>query len=453
MEFDISEMDKIILFLKASKLTVFNRIENIQAHPSYSRIIKWGKLISVTTAAQLLIQTLGFISGILIIRFLPVEEYALYTLANAFLGTITILGDGGISAGVLSQGGKEWQNKEKLGAIMATGLQMRKKFAVYSLLLSLPILSYLLLENGASWLTVLLIIITLIPAFYAQLSDSLWEIVPKLHQNIPALQKNQLAVGFGRLLLTVSLVLIFPLTFIALIANGMPRIYGNIKLRKIAAPYITPQKPDVQVKKEIYKTVKRILPGAIYYCLSGQITIWILSIFGNTSGLAQLGALAKFAVLLTVFHTLIGTVVVPRFARLVQNAENLMNYYVSIISAVFFFVTFIVIGVSLIPNQILWVLGENYANLQIELVLTIIGGSIGLVASTSYALNISRNWVLNPLMSISINLVSMAIGLFIFDVSQLKGVLFFNIFLTIIQLFMNALYGFFKIKKESMALL
>jgi O-antigen/teichoic acid export membrane protein len=420
--------------------------QKLKAAPQYHRVLEWGKLISVTGAAQIFVQVVGFISGILVIRFLPVEEYALYTLANAFLGTIAILGDGGISAGVLSQGGKEWQNKKKLGAIVATGLQMRKKFALYSLSFGLPILSFLLLENGASWLTVFLIIITLIPAFYADLSDSLWDIVPKLHQAIPALQKNQLAVGFGRLLLTVSLVFIFPFTFMTLIAYGIPRIFGNHKLKIIAAPYITLQKPDNYVKKEIYKTVKRILPGAIYFCLSGQITIWILSILGNTSGLAQLGALAKFGVAFSIIGTMVSILIVPRFARQKEKKSLLFKYYLQIISAVFVLLTGATLIISIFPDQILWILGENYTNLETELLYVVIGAGLGILCGVMVSLHMSRNWIINPILSISISALSIVAGVFLFEVSELKGVLLLNIFLIIIQVGIHGTYGFYRMK-------
>lgn len=73
---------------------------------------EWAKLIAITGSAQVMVQAIGFISGILVIRLLPTHEYALYTLANTMLGTMTLLADGGIATGVMSQGGKVWQDKQ-----------------------------------------------------------------------------------------------------------------------------------------------------------------------------------------------------------------------------------------------------------------------------------------------------------------------------------------------------
>lgn len=422
------------------------KLSKLKQHPKYDTILNWGKLISITGGAQIIVQAIGFASGILIIRFLPVQEYALYTLTNTMLGTMIVLADGGISTGVMAQGAKVWQDKQKLGIVLATGLDLRRKFALISLLIATPVLIYLLSHNGASWLTILLIIISLIPAFFAALSDSLLEIVPKLHQNILPLQKNQVTVGLGRLFLTALTLFIFPWTFIIILISGITRIYGNIKLRKIADVFIdTNQQPDPVIEGEILQLVKRILPGSIYYCISGQITIWLISFFGKTESVAQLGALGRFAILLSLFSGLIGTLVIPRYARLLENKELLLKRFIQIIFLLVIFLCFITGLVYLFSDQLLWVLGKSYSGLKSELVLSIMGGCISLIAGISFSIYTSRGWVVNPIFSILVNLFSIGIGAFLFDMGTLNGVLIFNIFLATIQLFINSGYCLKKI--------
>src|SRR5690606_24099375 len=217
---------------------------------------QWAKQISITGAAQIIVQAVGFLSGILVIRLLPVEQYAYYTIANTMLGTMTVLSDGGISSGVMAQGGKVWQDKEKLGAVLHTGLHLRKRFAWGALVVSIPILCYLLWKQGADWGTCVLITASLIPAFFAALSDNILQIVPKLHQSITPLQKNQVSVGIGRLLLSGLTLFAFPWAFVAILARGIPRIWGNRKLKKIAEPYIDhTQKVNKEVQGEIIRMV------------------------------------------------------------------------------------------------------------------------------------------------------------------------------------------------------
>lgn len=418
----------------------------LKQHPKYETIVSWGRLISITGSAQIIVQAVGFASGILIIRLLPVQEYAFYTLANTMLGTMTVLADGGITTGVMAQGGKVWQDQKKLGIILATGLDLRKKFAIGSLLVSVPILFYFLLHNGASWITSGLIALALIPAFYAALSDSLLEIIPKLNQAILPLQRNQVEVGIGRLVLSGLAMLVFPWAFVAVLAAGIPRIWGNIGLRKIVYTYASKdEQPDVVIKKEILDLVKRILPTSIYYCVSGQITIWLISIFGNTTSLAQLGALSRLSVILSVFVSIITTLIVPRFAKLKLEKKILLERFFQIMFALIIILSLIVLSVYLFPSAILWILGKDYKDLNYELLLSIIGSCVSLLSAIAFSLYSSRGWALSPIVLITINLIGIIVFASILDLSNLEGVLFFNIALGLVALAQTTSFSIFKI--------
>ncbi len=424
------------------------RISQLKRHPSYDKALHWGKLISITGSAQVVVQAVGFICGILIIRLLPVHEYALYTLVNTMLGTISILADGGISSGVMAQGAKVWDDKEKLGIVLATGLDLRKKFAIGSLLVSVPILFYLLLHNGASWIVALLIAASMIPAFFAALSDSLLEIVPKLHQSILPLQKNQVEVSLWRLLLLGITMFLFPWAFVAVLASGIARIYGNIKLRKIVYSFADKkQEPHIEVQKEILTMVKHILPGSIYYCFSSQITVWLISIFGDTISVAQLGALGRLSMLLSLFSVLISTLIIPRFARLASEKKILLKRFLQTMSILTFFLFLIVAIVYFFPKPILWLLGNAYAELQHELVLSIIGSCISLMGGIAFSLYTSRGWVLNPLILIGVNLSSIIVLSLMVNLSSLSGILMLNVGIAFIGFVLNGIYCLNKILK------
>lgn len=418
-----------------------NILLKVKEHPKYDTVINWGKLISITGSAQIMIQALGFASGILIIRLLPVQEYAFYTLANTMLGTMTVLADGGITTGIMAQGGKVWEDKAKMGVVLATGLDLRKKFALASLLVSVPILFYLLFHNGASWTTSLLIATAMIPAFYAALSDSLLEIIPKLNQTILPLQRNQIEVGIGRLLLSGLTMFIFPWAFVAVLAAGIPRIWGNIGLRKIVYTMADKdQQPDVEVKKEILSLVKRILPTSIYYCVSGQITIWLISVFGNTTSLAQLGALSRLSVMLSIFSAIIATLIIPRFAKLRSNKYLLLKRFFQIMGLLIVLLSIIVLIVYLFPTPILWLLGDAYKGLPFELLLSILSSCIGLLGGIVFNLYSSRGWAMSPIALILINLFAIIVSASVLDLSSLRGVLFFNIVLGLVALMQTIVF-------------
>lgn len=420
--------------------------DKIKQHKHYDKSLNILKLISLVGSTEILLKGIGFITGILIVRLLPVQEYAFYTLANTMAGTLIVLTDGGVSNGVMSMSGKVWKDPDKLGTVLATGLDLRRKFALVIFLVAAPIIIYLLLLNKASWLTAVLILLSLIPAFYADLSDSLLEITPKLHQDITNLQKNQLTVGFGRLLLTFLTIFIFPWTFVILLASGLPRIYGNFKLKEINEKFVNKhQKPDPIVRKEILRVVARVLPNVIFFAFSGQISIWILSILGSTDVLASMGALGRFTILIGLFTSLLSTLFVPRFSRLEDNKSSVLKAFLFFQFLLFLFSGFVMLVVYLFPTQMLWILGTSYKGLSSELFLIMLANCIGLIASMTGNLIGSRGHFLNPILVIVINLGSLTLGFFIWDLSTLTGILHYSIFYTCVSLLMTYSFSFYKL--------
>lgn len=414
------------------------------------KAIHWAKLVTIAGIGQALVQGVGLVSGILIIRLLPTHEYALYTLANSMLGTMTVLADGGIASGVMSEGGKVWKDRDKLGAVISTGLKLRKRFAFFSLLVSIPILFYFLNLHGASPLFNILIILSLIVAFAAALSDSLLEISVKLNQDITRLQKNQVITSLGRLVLITASLFVFPWTFLAILGNGIPRIWGNIRLRKISNEYANNQLPsDPAIEKSILSNVKRILPGSIYYCVSGQITIWLISIFGTTSSVAEIGALSRLAMFLTLVTTVVGTIIEPRFSRLPNDRKLVISKFLQIQLLLALLSGAILLLVWLFPHQILSILGKGYSNLTTEVFLLATSSCFGMISGSIHRLSSSRGVVPRPQYFIPLILtIQVVVGLMV-DFSQVKGALQFSIFTAMAASFYRVLFFIRYTKKNS----
>ncbi|SEJ38999.1 Membrane protein involved in the export of O-antigen and teichoic acid [Dyadobacter sp. SG02] len=415
--------------------------EPIRADTVYSRAARLGKMIAITGGTQAAVQAMGLITGILIIRLLPMKEYAYYTIANTVLGTVTLLADSGINNAIMSQGGPVWQDSRKLGKVLVTGLALRRKFAIISMGFSLPVLLFLLIHQGAGWPAALLITATLLPAFMASLSDSILEIPGRLHQDLRFLQINQLMVGVGRFLLSALSLLAFPWTFISLLANGIPRIYGNVKLRQHAERLADfNQVSDPVVHEKMVKMVRRIIPLTLYYAYSGQIVIWLVSVSGTAFAVAQIGALGRISTVLNFFSILFSMMVIPRFARLPANRNALMLTYLRIITGLSLLSALIVVIAWLFSPIILSMLGREYANLETALVLNMAGSSVALISGALYGMYSSRGWTIQPFYSIGVNLLSVVAGIAFIDVSSLRGVLIFNMVVACTQLAVNAAF-------------
>lgn len=425
-----------------------DKFARLKENPRYGKLLHWGKLLSVTGLTQIVIQLAGLVTGLLITNLLPKQEYAFYTIANTMLGTMTVLADSGIGVGVMSIGGKVWQDKHKLGVVLKTGISLRRKFAIFSLMVSLPILGYLLYNQGASAMTITLICLSLLPTFWAALSDSLLETIPKLHQAIVPLQKNQGFVGLGRLVLSAGLIALFPFTFLAIIGSGVPRIIGNIRLKKIAGEYIDENaQVDEAVKKDMLKIVRRTLPSNIYNCASSQVTVWLLSLFGTTTAVANMGALGRISVLLSIFTMMMSVLVTPSYAKLPKVKSKLLFNYVGITAVVIPILLLFIGFCYLMSDYILLLLGSKYGGLNDELVLTLVGNCFYVLTGISYSLFTSRGWVLHPVLNIVVNVLAICVFAYLLDVSDLMGAIIFTISVNMVTFLLNFSYGLFEIFK------
>ena len=134
----------------------------------------------------------------------------------------------------------------------ATGMDLRMKFAIGSLLIAIPFLLYLLIHHDASWLMSFLIIVSLIPSFFTALSGALLQVAPKLNQDIGPLQKNNIISNVLRLILIMITLFAFPWAFVAIFGAGIAQLWANFNLKKISLRYANwKQLPDAAIRKEI----------------------------------------------------------------------------------------------------------------------------------------------------------------------------------------------------------
>src|SRR6202043_3033570 len=92
--------------------------------PVLRRAFDHARRIGNYAAVQMAVQVLAFASGILLVRWLPQQEYAYFTIANAMQATLMLLADIGISVGLISIGGRVWQDRHRFGQLINTGLSV-----------------------------------------------------------------------------------------------------------------------------------------------------------------------------------------------------------------------------------------------------------------------------------------------------------------------------------------
>jgi len=369
-------------------------------------------------------QLIATISGIIVIRLLPSNEYAFYTIANTMLGAMTIIADGGIASGVWAEGGRFWKDKYKLGAIISTGMELRKKFATLSFLFLAPAIFFLLQKHGASVLTSTLLVLSILPSFINSLSIGLLVVAPSLNQDVSPLQRKKIESNILRLAFTCLLLFIFPVAFVAITASGIAQMVYNFRLRPICYKYAQRKmESDQATRKKIIDVVKRSMPMAVYSIFADQINVWLLSLFSSTEAVAQIGALTRLAMFLSILKAVFYTLATPRFSRLPNIKRLLISRFLVTEAALILISVAVVTAVAVLQNQLLWILGNQYSDLNEELILMATVSCLVFCNSILHSMNSARAYIFNPWILIPLTTVILVVSYLIFPPYNVRNAL------------------------------
>ena len=399
----------------------------------------WLVLLTRFLSLEVLIQAIGFAVGVLLVRALTKTEYAFFTIANTMQQTMNTLADNGINSGVTAIGGRVWNDRFRFGQLLNTAMRLRRVLALLAIVIGIPILAWLLTGAGANPAQSTLICAAVLVALYFQITIGLLVGAPLLHLQVHRVQQLNFWSAALRLAIIVIAYALFLNTVVALLAAAMSFALQEWILRRWLPQLADTQAPrSEEDRREILKIVKSQAPNTIYYCLQSQLSVLLISIFGSASAVADVGALGRIGMIFLVLSSLMTNVVMPRFAR-VQEPRTLWRRYWQIIGGLSAVLTGLLALSALFPRLLLWILGPQYAHLEAELFLMILGTVLGAVLGTMYQLNSTRGWIVAPWLLIPIGVATEVFLIIVLDVSQVRGILLLAIFSTIPGFFLNFL--------------
>ena len=406
--------------------------------PIIRRAFQRAKIVGNFAIVQAVVQIIGFLSGILLVRTLEQREYAYFTIANTMQGTINLLADIGISVGLVSIGGRVWQDRHRFGQLISTALSVRRKLGAVAIIIVAPVLYFLLVKNGASFFYTAVLIVVVLAGLLIQLSLGVLDVVPRLRSDIARIQSIDLTGAIARLLVLVTLMYFFLNAGVAVAIATATLLLQYAMLRKYVAGVIDLDAPEnAEDRAAMFGFIRKLAANAVFYCLQGQITVFLISFFARrTSSVAEVGALGRLAMIFAVLSNLLTNVFVPAFARC-QSARKLRWLYAAIIGGVSAFSLLVLCGAEIFPDQFLFVLGSKYAHLHRELFLMVGGAVLSALTGTFWALNASKAWVAGSWLYIPLTLAAQIALIPYTDFSSVMGVLTFNLISAIPNLLLN----------------
>src|SRR5262249_17588718 len=131
-------------------------------------------------------------------------------------------------------------------------------------------------------------------------------------------------------------------------------------------------------RRQILRYLLPTLPAALYFTVQGPLLVWLAATFGSVRTIAEVGAVGRLGLAGGLFSGLIGTVFVPRLARLTDDRTYLVRFlqFGAVLAAVAAAMT---VAAALVPDLFLFLLGPHYSGLRSELVLVVAGAGFSLL--------------------------------------------------------------------------
>lgn len=365
-------------------------ILNIARSPQYQ---SWFKLGIAFLTGQGILQALQLITGILIVRTMPVEQYAQYTLAFAMQSTALMLVEGGFAGSIIGLVGARVDNKEVIGNYVKTAAFYRNRLLWIVGILFSVVFFFITERYEWDWHVRFLLLLSILLSLIFSAYINLYKPVLQVYKKFSLIYRTEIYQALFRLSLVVILFLSIGLIAwqLALLSTFV-LVFRGLSLRESARKLVLePQIASSEAKLEMFQYVKPLFPGIIFAAFQGQITILIISFFGNVQAIAEVGALGRLSQLFFIFNSASMMLLVPYFAR--QPEHGLLKKYLSILAFVVLIMSLTIAWVYFYPESLLWIIGKQYTGLSSELLIVVTTSSIGIIDGAILNINKSRRWV------------------------------------------------------------
>jgi len=400
-------------------------------------MIRRFKILSKFVSVQLVVQALGFASGIVIIRTLNKSEYAYFLIANTMQSTMDLMADLGITIGLNSIGGQVWNERYKLSQLISTAFWVRRYLIIISMVVITPILLLILINNGASLKYSLLLILAILIELQFYSTNKILGTIIRFQSKIGEIQRLDLITAGSRLT-GLSFTYFMGLNaviaaFCSTVSSGIHSFFLSQWVKDSIIPK-APINPDYQTK--IWSLIKSQFLSTTFFCFQGQITIWLISIFGKTSSIAEVGALSRLGLIMTLLNSVMNSIVVPSYARC-QSVNLLQRRYWQVLGVFLLIAGTLLSLVAIFPREVLWILGNQYTHLQNEVILMVASSLLYSLTAMIWSLNYAKAWVNESWLIIPSTIGTQLFLLLYLDVSTVKGVILFGLFSAIPPLLVN----------------
>jgi len=399
-------------------------------------LTRWrtARKLAFTTGAEGIAQAVAAASGFLIVHHLPKDVYAEYTFLVACAALLAGLSDIGFSHCYLPIVGR--RTGDVSWVISACSHVFRKRWRLLLPAAVLVVPYWLVISVRHGWIDTdyLLASLASVVGVGLMMREQLSRTVMTIFREVQVLNRINVVGSCSRLVLIV-LVLMFvpawallPCLMIATAAATAVFLaqYRHVPLLK-GLPGGVLDPPDVgEVDGRVKAIITPLVLPALFYQFQGTITIMLVSLIGASSAIAEVGALTRPTLILTVVDRAVAILLFPAVASSAPGApltRLLVRAHVAYLLAM----AALFASSVLLPQYWILLIGEQYAAQQHLLWMAFLpailmnGSGFAFTTLSSRGITSGQGWVI-PLV-----LAAQCTYLVLFNVSTAREALQFAI--------------------------
>jgi O-antigen/teichoic acid export membrane protein len=351
------------------------------------------RIISSFFLGQGALQGVQVLIGLLLVRCLSVEAWAQFGLTSGFQLTMNTLMDLGISTTIIPLVGDRRNDRALVGRYVRATKHLRDR--TFLILAPFATLAFVAItyRHHWHWYVITLLLASVLVALYSSGQLSCYSAPLFLFGRLRDFYLPQTLSGVGRLIAYVACWLTGILNaWVAAILMALNIAVNGSLLERKSRNYLEwPNHESPAIDQEVLRYVLPAIPAIVFAAFQAQISLFLISIFGNTVSIAQVAALSKLGQLFSVLMTFNVVVIEPYIARL--SRERLLATYIGLVGlAALCCAPVILLGFSM-PKLFLWLLGPKYGGLQGAVGWIVCGACINYIAGLMWIMNRARKWV------------------------------------------------------------
>jgi O-antigen/teichoic acid export membrane protein len=391
-----------------------------------------GKRLSTFLGGQSAVQLLNAATGLLLLRLMSKTDFAVYAIALGIQGMIAILTDIGFGGAISGLVGTRYRDKALLGSYIRTASHLRQILLLFitgaAILLSIAFRKIEMQAHGQRNFILLGLAVLLTVQFQAW--ASYYEIPLLLNNKLVSFYSPQIAAAALRIVSSVVLYYTNNISSTTVIAaNTLSIVVMGVSYRIMARPLIdVPRKASREHGREMVRLLVPLLPGTLYQALQGQISLFLIAVFGHVSQIAEVAAAGRIGQLFLLLNSSNGVLVGPLFSRTPRSLFR--KRYAYTVGAVGVVALLMAASARLCPGAYLLLLGANYSNLTPQVRLVVYASAIGYFVGAMWSVAVARKWIFwwsGSLQLILLTLVQLVCVIFL-PLNTSEGVLKMNIY-------------------------